>query len=417
MTNPQTQSAPQVAPVSEIRAHFPALERVHEGRPVAYFDGPGGTQVPRAVGDALVDYLYRHNANTHWEYPTSAETDAALDAARRAFAELFNSSHEEIAFGANMTALTLHLSRALGRRFKAGDEIVVTELDHHANVDPWRELARDLGLNVRTVPLVTETGQLDWDAYAGLLNERTRLVAVGAASNALGTVNDVRAAARLAHERGALVFVDAVHYVPHALADVREWGCDFLACSAYKFNGPHVGVLYGRLDLLQSLEFHRLKPAPGYAPENAESGTLNHEGIVGAAAAVDFLASLSRAGGTRRARLADAFGELHARSSRLVKILWDGLSEIGGVRLYGPPPGAARTPTVAFTLDGVASSEVARRLARRGVFVSHGDFYAQTVVERLGLGEEGLVRAGCAVYTTDDEIARLVEGVRTLRDD
>jgi cysteine desulfurase family protein (TIGR01976 family) len=416
MTNPQTHSAAQVAPVAEIRSHFPALERVHGGYPVAYFDGPGGTQVPRAVGDALADYLYHHNANTHWEYPSSAETDAALDAARRTFAEFFNSSHEEIAFGANMTALTLHLSRALGRRFSPGDEIVVTELDHHANVDPWRELARDRDLNVRTVPLIPETGQLDWDAYARLLNEKTRLVAVGAASNALGTINDVKSAARMAKDCGALVFVDAVHYVPHALADVREWDCDFLACSAYKFNGPHVGVLYGKFDLLRSLEFHRLRPAPDYAPENAESGTLNHEGIVGAAAAVDFLASLSNAVGTRRGRLASAFHELHARSSRLVKILWDGLSAIEGVRLYGPAPGVARTPTVAFTVDGIASSEVARRLARRGVFVSHGDFYAQTVVERLGLAPEGLVRAGCAVYTTDGEVARLVEGVRALRE-
>jgi cysteine desulfurase family protein (TIGR01976 family) len=416
MTNPQTQSAPRVAPVAEIRSHFPALERMHAGEPVAYFDGPGGTQVPRAVGDALADYLYHHNANTHWEYPTSAETDAALDAARRTFAEFFNSSHEEIAFGANMTTLTLHLSRALGRRFSPGDEIVVTELDHHANVDPWRELARDRDLTVRTVPLIPETGQLDWEVYARLLNEKTRLVAVGAASNALGTINDVKTAARLAHECGALVFVDAVHYVPHALADVRDWGCDFLACSAYKFNGPHVGVLFGKFDLLQSLEFHRLKPAPDYAPENAESGTLNHEGIVGAAAAVDFLASLSHAEGTRRERLARAFDELHARGRRLVKILWDGLSSIEGVRLYGVPPGAERTPTVAFTVDGVASSEVARRLARRGVFVSHGDFYAQTVVERLGLSAEGLVRAGCAVYTTGEEIARLVEGVRAIRE-
>ncbi|HEX8162047.1 MAG TPA: cysteine desulfurase-like protein [Pyrinomonadaceae bacterium] len=415
MTNPQPQGAPRVAPVSEIRSHFPALERVQEGHPVAYFDGPGGTQVPRAVGDALADYLYHHNANTHWEYPTSAETDAALDAARRTFAEFFNSSHDEIAFGANMTALTLHLSRALGRLFSPGDEIVVTELDHHANVDPWRELARDLDLTVRTVPLITETGQLDWEVYARLLNDRTRLVAVGAASNALGTINDVKGAARLARECGALVFVDAVHYVPHALADVREWACDFLACSAYKFNGPHVGVLYGKFELLQSLEFHRLKPAPDYAPENAESGTLNHEGVVGAAAAVDFLASLSDAAGTRRERLAHAFDELHARSSRLFKILWDGLSDIEGVRLYGAPPGAARTPTLAFTVEGVASSEVARRLARRGVFVSHGDFYAQTVVERYGLAPEGFVRAGCAVYTTGEEVARLVEGVRAVR--
>ncbi|MFL6229409.1 MAG: cysteine desulfurase-like protein [Pyrinomonadaceae bacterium] len=426
MFNPQRESARDVAatvaPVEEIRAQFSALARTHAGLPVAYFDGPGGTQVPRAVGEAVLDYLYHHNANTHWEYPTSHETDRALEEARRVFAEFFNASADEIVFGANMTTLTLHLSRALGRSFSAGDEIVVTELDHHANVDPWRELARDLSLTVRTVRLIPETGQLDWGDFARLVNERTRLVAVGAASNALGTINDVPAVVESARRVGALTFIDAVHYAPHALTDVRAWDCDFLACSAYKFNGPHVGVLYAKRDLLAALDFHKLKPAPGYVPENAESGTLNHEGIVGAAAAVDFLASLCRAADAtpgadntaRRERLACAFAELHARSSRQFAMLWEGLARVEGVRLYGVPPGARRTPTAAFTLAGMASDEVARRLAARGVFVSHGDFYAQTVVERLGLGEDGLVRAGCAVYTTDEEIARLVEGVREI---
>jgi cysteine desulfurase family protein (TIGR01976 family) len=433
MSDVRSERAPRVAAVEEIRSHFPALARVHKGLPVAYFDGPGGTQVPREVGEAVTDYLYHHNANTHWEYPTSAETDAMLASARDTFAEFFNASSEEIVFGANMTTLTLHLSRALGRNWRAGDEIVVTELDHHANIDPWRELARDLSLTVRTVPLLTETGQLDWGVYARLLNERTRLVAVGAASNALGTVNDVRAAVELAHGRGALAFVDAVHFAPHALVDVRAFDCDFLACSAYKFNGPHVGVMFCKLEQLRALDFHKLRPAPGYAPENAESGTLNHEGIIGAAAAVDFLASLCRTDDdttqraadatrrtdemTRRERLAIVFDELHARSSRLFKTLWDGLSEIEGVRLYAPLPDVPRTPTVAFTMEGVPSDEVARRLARRAVFVSHGDFYAQTVVERLGLNADGLVRAGCAIYTTEEEIARLVAGVRAISED
>jgi cysteine desulfurase family protein (TIGR01976 family) len=418
MVNPlQKRRHAQVAATEEIRAQFPALERTHCGEPVAYFDGPGGTQVPRAVGEAVTDYLYHHNANTHWEYPTSAETDAALWSAREAFADLFNAAPEEIVFGANMTTLTLHVSRALGRKFSAGDEIVVTELDHHANVDPWRELARDLDLTVRTVKLIPETGQLDWDGFAHLVNARTKLVAVGAASNALGTINDVRAVVELARRVGALSFIDAVHYVPHALVDVRAWDCDFLACSAYKFNGTHVGAVYARRALLDELEFHRLKPAPDYAPENAESGTLNHEGIVGAAAAVEFLASLCRAtDAPRRERLAATFAELHARSSRLVKTLWNGLAKIEGVRLYGPTPDAARTPTVAFTVEGVASDEVARRLAARGLFVSHGDFYAATVIERLGLSTDGLVRAGCAVYTTEDEVARLVAGVRSIRE-
>jgi cysteine desulfurase family protein (TIGR01976 family) len=425
LPQPSLQLSARVAATAEIRSHFPALERTHNTHPVAYFDGPGGTQVPRAVGEAVVDYLYHHNANTHWEYPTSAETDHALEAARETFAEFFNSAPEEIVFGANMTTLTLHLSRALGRKFSAGDETVVTELDHHANVDPWRELARDLSLTVRTVRLIPETGQLDWDEFAQLVNARTKVVAVGAASNALGTINDVRRAVDLAHAVGALAFIDAVHFAPHALIDVREWDCDFLACSAYKFNGPHVGALYARRDLLASIDFHKLRPAPDYVPENAESGTLNHEGIVGAAAAIDFLASLCRAEvatqqaetTTRRERLAVAFDELHARSSRLFETLWEGLARVEGVRLYGSPPGTSRTPTLAFTIEGVASDEVARRLARRGVFVSHGDFYAQTVVERLGLADEGLVRAGCAVYTNEEEIARLVEGVRTIRTD
>ena len=414
MINTKRQYATEVATTPEIRTHFPALERLHNGRAVAYFDGPGGTQVPRAVADALVDYLYRHNANTHWEYPTSAETDEALAAARQTFADFLNASPDEIVFGANMTTLTFHLSRALGRQFSPGDEIVVTELDHHANVDPWRELARERDLRLRAVRMIPETGQLDWEEFKAVLGRGTKVVALGAASNALGTVNDVRAAAGLAHEAGALVFIDAVHYAPHALVDVRALGCDFLACSAYKFNGPHVGILFGKRRLLEAVDFPKLRPADDGAPERAETGTLNHEGIVGAAAAVDFLASLSGSGETRRQRLRQTFEELHARGARLAKTLWGLLSTINGVRLYGPPPGTARTPTVSFTVEGVASSEVARQLAGLGVFVSHGDFYASTVVERLGLSGEGLVRAGCAIYTTSEEIWRLVEGVRLI---
>lgn len=414
MIKPKRQYATEIATTPEIRAHFPALERLHHGRAVAYFDGPGGTQVPRAVADAMVDYLYHHNANTHWEYPTSAETDRALDAARLAFADFFNASPEEIVFGANMTTLTFHLSRALGRSLSPGDEIVVTELDHHANIDPWRDLARERDFHLRTVRMIPETGQLDWEEFKALLNDRTKVVALGAASNALGTINDVRAAANVAHEAGALVFIDAVHYAPHALVDVRSLDCDFLACSAYKFNGPHVGILFGKRDLLDKIDFPKLRPAHDTAPENAETGTLNHEGIVGAAAAVDFLASLSSSGETRRQRLRLMFEELHTRGARLAKTLWGLLSTIEGVRLYGPPPGQPRTPTISFTIEGVASSEVARRLATLGVFVSHGDFYASTVIERLGLSGEGLVRAGCAIYTTSEEIWRLVEGVRSI---
>ncbi len=401
----------RVAATDAVRAHFPALERRHGGHPVAYFDGPGGTQVPRAVVEAVAGYLYHHNANTHWAYPTSAETDALLDAARHALADFLGAAPGEVAFGANMTTLTFHLARALGRRWGAGDEVVVTELDHHANVDPWHALARERGVRVRTARMIPETGQLDWAHLRSLLGRHTRLLAVGAASNALGTVNDVQRAAGMAREAGALVFVDAVHYAPHALVDVQALDADFLACSAYKFYGPHVGVLFGKQPLLEEIDFPKLTPAPDDAPERVETGTQNHEGIAGAAAAVDFLASLAE-GDTRRARLTATFEALHARGKDLLTRLWTGLAQIDGVTRYGPPPGAPRTPTVAFTVRGFSSEDVSRRLAGRGLFLSHGDFYAATVVERLGV--EGLVRAGCACYTTEEEVERLIEGVRAV---
>jgi len=406
-----TASAPAgTAPVEEVRSQFPALQRRHAGLPVAYFDGPGGTQVPRAVVDAIADYLLNHNANTHWAYPTSVETDQALAAARAALADFLGGRPSEIAFGANMTSLTFHLGRALGRRWAAGDEIVVTELDHHANVDPWRQLASERGLVVRAVRFRTETGQLDMDHLAATLGLRTRLLAIGAASNALGTKNDVRRAAELAHAKGALVFVDAVHYAPHAFVDVAALGADFLACSAYKFYGPHVGVLWGRQALLEALDLPKLEPAPENAPDRVETGTQNHEGIVGTAAAVDFLASLAE-GPDRRSRLAASMAALHARGQQLVEALWAGLRAIPGVTVHGPEPSEPRTPTVAFTVRGMVSEEVAKVLAARAVFVSNGDFYATTVVRRLGHAQDGVVRAGCACYTTLDEVNRLLEGV------
>jgi cysteine desulfurase family protein (TIGR01976 family) len=392
------------------------LERRHNGHPVAYLDGPGGTQVPRQVVEAMADYLLHHNANTHWAFPTSQETDEAIAGARQALADFLNATPQEIVFGANMTTLTFHLARSLGRRLGPGDEIVVTELDHHANIDPWREMARERGATVRIVRMIPETGQLDWDDLEHQITERTRLVAVGAASNALGTLQDVTRWARRAHDAGALLFVDAVHYAPHRLVDVREMNCDFLACSAYKFYGPHVGLLYGKRDLLHGLDVPKLRPAPESAPERLETGTQNHEGIVGAAVAVAFLAALA-VGPTRRAQLRAVFEALHDRGRALTERLWQGLAEVEDVRLYGPPPTEPRTPTVSFTVTGVPSREVAHRLAERGLFASHGDFYATTTVQRLGCPPEGLVRIGCACYTTEEEIDRLVAAVgKIVRD-
>jgi cysteine desulfurase family protein (TIGR01976 family) len=397
----------------DIRSAFPALVRRHNGNPVAYFDGPGGTQVPRSVVNAIEDYLFHHNANTHWPYPTSAETDAIIVAARESLADFLGAWPSEIAFGANMTTLAFHVARALGRGWGPEDTIVTTELDHHANIAPWQVLERERGVRNVSIPFMPTTGQLDWGYLEQVMSRRPRLLAIGGASNALGTINDITRAVALARAVGTMTFVDAVHLAPHEPIDVRQLDCDFLACSAYKFYGPHLGILYARQEVLQNLDVPKLAPAPNTVPERIETGTLNHEGIAGAAAAVDYLASLS-AGETPRTRLALTFAELRARGKALVQRLWSGLGEIDGVTLYGPGPGSPRTPTVAFTGAGHTPDAVARVLAARGVFVTSGDFYATTVVQRLGV-TEGLVRAGCACYTTMEEVERLIEGVRALR--
>jgi selenocysteine lyase/cysteine desulfurase len=276
--------------------------------------------------------------------------------------------------------------------------------------------------------MIAETGQLDWDDLDRCLNQHgTKLLAIGAASNALGTINDVARAVAMAHEAEALAFVDAVHYAPHQLVNVQAWGCDFAVCSAYKFHGPHVGVLYGKRDLLQSLEVSKLAPAPDTVPERVETGTQNHEGIVGAAAAVEFLADLFRQrdlhvkpratatfGLTRRQRLEAVYAVLHSRACALLEQLWEGCNRIPGVRLYGPPPSAARTPTLSLAVAQLPAAEVAAKLAHCGIFASHGNFYAQTVAERLGHADDGLLRLGCACYTTANEVDRAVESLRAI---
>ncbi|MEK7723202.1 MAG: cysteine desulfurase-like protein [Acidobacteriota bacterium] len=399
--------------VEEIRSQFPALERIHNGFPVAYFDGPGGTQVPRSVVEAMTDYLFNHNANTHWAYPTSNETDAIIEDSRQALADFLNCSADEVAFGQNMSSLTFHLGRALGREFSAGDEIIVTELDHHANVDTWRALEKDRGVTIRVVPMDIESGTLEFGELENLLNSKTKLLAIGAASNAIGTISDVKKACALAKANGTLSFVDAVHYAAHNAIDVKDFDCDFLACSAYKFYGPHIGILYGRKELLEKTDFPKLKPAPENSPDRVETGTQSHESIAGAAAAVNFLASLSE-GNSRREKLLNTYSEIHSRKMDMFKMMWDGLSGINGVRLYGQPPEGKRTPTLGFTVKNMMSEVVSKKLVERGIFTSNGDFYAMTVIEKLGLADEGLVRIGCACYTTQEEIERLIEGVREI---
>jgi len=415
-----------LASIDEIRSRFPALRRTHGTHPVAYFDGPGGTQVPGEVPVAMADYLFNRNANAHWAFPTSAETERVRHQAREAVADLLGARAEEIVFGPNMTTLTYQLSRALGRELSPGDEIVVTELDHHANVDPWKALAKERGATIRTLPLIPETGTLDLERFPELLGPRTRLVALGAASNALGTLTDVAPLARLAREAGALVFVDAVHLAPHRRIQVDELNCDFLACSPYKFYGPHMGVLWLRGDLLQELDVPKLEPAPNEGPERFESGTVSAEGMAGTTAAVDFLAGLGAEGGSlgkhhhadadaRPALLDQVFRELVPREGALLERLWNGLAAIPSVRLYGPSPSQDRAPTLSFTVEGVSPREVSSRLAdEQGAFLSHGDFYALTLIRRFGLEPEGMIRAGISVYTTAEEVDRVVAGVEAI---
>lgn len=397
-----------------VRAEFPVFERRFQGVAPAPFDGPGGSQVPRPVIDAVAGYLACHNANTHGPFPTSRETDAIISEARAELANFLNApSASEVVFGANMTTLAFALSRSLSRDWRPGDEVVVTELDHQANVAPWRTAAETAGVRVRTVPFSRDTFQLDWDALEAVLGPRTRLLAIGAASNAVGTVNDVRRAAGLARAAGALCFVDAVHLAPHFVVDVQRIGCDFLACSAYKFFGPHLGILWGRSELLDRLPAFKVPPASDAAPERWETGTQQHALIAGAGAAVRWIASLGK--GSGREATVRGMERIGAHETAQLGALLEGLGGIEAVRIYGPAAGAPRTPTVSFTVGEMHAEDVAERLAQRGVWVWSGDFYASGVIDALGLRERGgLVRAGVAPYTSGNDVRRLVEGVREI---
>ena len=420
--------------VSYVRRQFPALERTIDGRPVAYFDSPGGTQVPRLVIDAVADYLVNHNSNTHGYFAASVETDQMLADARDALADLLGASWDEVAFGANTTTLNFLLAHSLARDLSEGDEVIVTEIDHEANRGPWISL-QDRGIVVREVPVDLATCTLDWAAFERLVNERTRIVAASWASNAVGTINDVGRVVELARSVGALTVIDAVHYALHGVIDVAALGCDFLLCSAYKFFAPHVGVLYARREAAEVVQPLRLRTQMHEAPFKFETGTLNHEGIAGAAAAVEFIADMGRHHlrrvtadpvlqarleglDGRRRRIVAGLVAAEAHERPLARRLINGLREIPGVTVYGPPKGHARTPTVAFTVGDLRPEEVCRSLGRQGLFLWDGHFYAIRLIERLGLLDRGgRVRAGLAPYTTADEVERLLEGVRRLAGD
>jgi cysteine desulfurase family protein (TIGR01976 family) len=404
----------QTFDVEAVRAQFPALSRLHDGKPVAYFDGPGGSQVARSSIDAMTRYMERGGANLHGVFPTSTETEEILAGTRSACAAFLGAEPDEVAFGANMTTLTLAISRALSNTWDEDSEIVVTELDHRANVDPWLIVAEEKGAKIRWIGVDPETLTLNLNDLDQKINPNTKLVAVGLASNAVGTVNDVAAVAERAHAVGAVVAVDAVHAAPHVPMDRDGIGADVLTCSAYKFFGPHVGVTAIRRGLFEELAVHRLDPAPDHIPDKLETGTQNHEGIAGVRGALEFIASLGE-GGSPREKFLDAMRTVEEHETRLADRFREALREIPGVTLYAAPDTVRKTPTVAFRLEGRAPLEVCQHAADHGFFIAAGDFYASTVAERLGIKERGgFVRAGLAPYNTEEEVEGFVGVLRGL---
>lgn len=412
-------------PIEAVRAEFPALGVTDNGVPRAYFDAPGGTQTCAHAIRAMVAHLEGGTSNAGGAFVTSAQTDAMSAAAHQAMADLLGGSADEIAFGPNMTSLTFAVSRALAQTWQAGDELVLTRLDHDANVTPWIMAARDQGMTVRWIDLDPETGTLRLDELSALLGPKTRLVAVGGASNALGTLNDLAAIVRIVRAHSdALVFVDAVQYVPHVPTDVRAIECDLLVCSPYKFFGPHQGVLWGRADLLAQLDAYKVRPASNHPPARKwETGTPSFEAQAGVLGTIDYLEWLGgliapdgdNGPADRRSRLIAAMQGCAAYETGIGQRLLDGLVSIDGLRLYGPPTMVGRVPTFAFTLAGHAPQAIAEHLARDNIFAWAGHFYALEPIARLGVAEGGgLLRVGLCHYSTAGEVDRLLDALRTL---
>jgi|KBSMisStaDraftv2_1062788.scaffolds.fasta_scaffold00133_15 cysteine desulfurase family protein (TIGR01976 family) len=425
-----------------VRSNFPSLSRLIQGQPAAFLDGPGGTQVTQSVIDAVTHYLKTSNANTHGAFATSSETDELIAGARSAIADLLGSDPEEIVFGPNMTTLTFAVSRSIGRELGPGDEILVTNLDHSANVSPWQAL-EERGVKIQFADIREQDCTLDMDDLARKLSARTKVVAAGYASNAVGTINDAKTIIRMAHDVGAMAYIDAVHYAPHRLIDVRDLDCDFLACSTYKFFGPHVGALYGKRELLESLHPYKVRPNTDAVPGRWEMGTLNHEGMAGVKACVDYLAELGRRtraqavpdtgaqpGGTgpakedlrgaanlRRDLLRSAYRVIHSHEHGLSLRMLRGLGETPSLRLYGisdPSRIAFRCPTFAIRMEGHPPAELSRKLGDRGIFTWDGNYYALSLTERLGVERDGgLLRIGFVHYNSEEEVDRVLEALRT----
>lgn len=408
--------------VERVRKQFPALSLRVGDLPAVFFDGPAGSQVPQSVIDAMVRYLTQTNANHGGAFETGRKSDQLLHDAHAAVADFLGSPDADcVAFGANMTTLTFALSRALGRTWKHGDEVIVTDLDHDANVTPWVLAARDAGAVVKHLRVRPADATLDLDDFHSKLSSRTKLVAVGYASNITGTINPVREITKAAHAAGAQAFIDAVHFAPHGLIDVVDIDCDYLACSAYKFFGPHVGILYGKRERLETLPAYKLRPVPETIPDRWMTGTQNHEGIAGTLAAVEYLAELGRsvggAAGSRRQAMQWAYRAIGEHEQQLAAKLIEGLLALRGVRIWGITEAARladRAPTVSFTHERKSPDEIANQLAARGIFVWAGNHYAVPFTQAMNLEPAGTLRVGLLHYNTEAEIDRLLATLREI---
>jgi cysteine desulfurase family protein (TIGR01976 family) len=430
---PTTEAIPALD-LTRIRAQFPSLAQTVNGHPAAFFDGPGGTQVPQRVIDAISNYLARDNANSGGAYATSRRTDAVIADARAAMADFLHCAADEVVFGQNMTALTYMISRSIGRELNPGDEILVTRLDHDANVSPWLQMAEDRGIIVRWAEIHDEDCTLDIRDLASKINDKTKLVVVGYASNAVGTINPVKEIVCLAHKAGALAYVDAVHYTPHGLVDVAALDCDFLVCSTYKFFGPHMGVLYGKREHLQRLRPYKVRPLTEALPFRWEHGTLNHECIAGITACVEYIADLGRSAETglphpsasfaegekteRRAAIEAAYSAIHEHETALVEHAMTGLQKIPGAKIYGITDRARyneRCATLAVRIENHTPLELATKLGEHGIFTWDGNYYALNLTEHLGVEKSGgFLRIGLVHYNTQEEVDRLLAALREI---
>jgi len=407
--------------IARVRSQFPSLSQTVAAQPAVFLDGPGGTQVPQRVIDAISDYLKNSNANTHGAYATSQRTDCVIAGARAAMADFFGCDEDEVVFGPNMTTLTFAVSRAIGRELGPGDEILLTHLDHDANVSPWRAL-EERGVTIRFAEINEDDCTLNLADLAQKITSGTRVAAVGYASNAVGTINDVKEIVRLAHQSGALAYIDAVHYAPHGPIDVRALDCDFLVCSSYKFFGPHMGILYGKREHLQRLQPYKVRANTNAIPHRWEWGTLNHECIAGIAACVDYLADLGRqvdpSASPRRAALLAAYGAIQQHEHGLAEALISGLLTIPGLTFYGIRDVgklAQRCPTVAVRIAGHTPLELATKLGERGFFTWDGNYYALNLTERLDVEKDGgFLRIGLAHYNTAEEVQRFLSALREI---